>query len=804
MTTLSTLMTRTFPKEMTEVPLWLIYKLIDKGNGKFSKPPISPFTGEICSKTDEGMYTDFNRALLGVEQHNADGVGFVFLHGFVAIDLDDCFQEDGTLTEMASDIVDHFMSTYIEYSPSGNGLHIFCQGTKPNKRTRIAGLEVYSGHNFVTVTGDKVPQSGDKVLNMQSELDWLFETYLPETETLAKAEVVEVTHGNRSAQEWLEIGLTHDDKLYRLYNDTDHADDESAHDLALLCKLVYWLNRDTTAIEQVFFTSPWVHSKDRVHINKIDKRSDYYERTLNKAMTITTATAAMNERKSKNIADSGLRISETSSGDVVLPLSDYTDVANAKAFSELYSHELAFTEEWGWCYFSGLNWELGQTYQAQQYGVEFAENMLYLAKQYWEMLLPKCEEAGCTPESRAGKEIMAPAAAFLRHAQKTNSEGGIRAFLKLAESMMKMPSSVFDGNPWVLNTPNAVVDLRTGESYPPAWNQFNSMSTTIVYDPDAVNNGYWDSFLKQVFCDDEELINYAQVVMGSACVGKVYEEKLFIAVGSGSNGKSTFFNVLKGVLGDYCISINPDILMANVSYEQQIAMAGIKGRRLVIGQETESGQVMSTAAVKRLVSSDNIVGRVLHRGYIDFVPTHSTMLSTNHLPIIKDGDTGTWRRISVLPFDAVFSRANIITNYQDVLIAEDGAYVLKWLVDGAVKFYEQGCSFSEPPSRVEASTANYKVSQRNAVEQFCDEALIQLDMRKYPKFHLNPDDVYVVFCKWAEKYNVKPMSKMGFYRKMGEANFAVPKTVRVGNTTARKWFGIAIREEYGGVPPIEG
>ena len=101
MTTIATLMKRTFPAEMTSVPLWLNYKLIDRGDGKFSKPPISPFTGEVCSKTDAGMYTDFNRALLGVEQHDADGVGFVFLHGFVAIDLDNCFKDDGSLTDLA-------------------------------------------------------------------------------------------------------------------------------------------------------------------------------------------------------------------------------------------------------------------------------------------------------------------------------------------------------------------------------------------------------------------------------------------------------------------------------------------------------------------------------------------------------------------------------------------------------------------------------------------------------------------------------------------------------------------------------
>ena len=134
-------------------------------------------------------------------------------------------------------------------------MHIFCQGKKPNERTRVPGIEVYTGYNFVTVTGDRVPDSGEKVLNMQDSIDWLFDKYLPTMETAVKPELITVDHGEKSIGDWLNIGLTHDDKLHRLYNDTDHEDDESSHDMSLMCKLAYWLNRDAEAIEQVFMHS---------------------------------------------------------------------------------------------------------------------------------------------------------------------------------------------------------------------------------------------------------------------------------------------------------------------------------------------------------------------------------------------------------------------------------------------------------------------------------------------------------------------------------------------------------------------
>jgi putative DNA primase/helicase len=790
---------KTFPREMVDVPLWLIFKLVDRGDGKFAKPPMSPISGKICDKTDEGKYTDFKRALVGIEQHKADGVGFVFLGGFMAIDLDNCFTDAGELTELAADIYDHFRATYVEYSPSGNGLHIFCQGEKPYERTRSEGIEVYTGHNFVTVTGDHVEGSGEKVLNMQAQIEWMFDKYLPKQDvpTITKFDLIEIDHGDKTPVEWLEIGLERDEKLKRLYNDTDHAVDESSADMSLLCKLAYWLNCDVEAIENAFFDSPWCHSKDPKHLAKVDRRADYFETSLMKAISMTSSTAIENERKYKNIPDIKLRISENEHGDIIIPLDDYTDVGNAKSFADMYSQTLAYTKEWGWCSYNGLNWEFGQNHQAYQCAVEFGETVMYIAKQVSSFYHEKCNEEGVKPSSTEGKEIMAPALSLMKHANRTQSANGIRALLEVAEGMMLVPSSAFDSHPWELNTPNVVIDLRTGETYPPAWNHYNSMLTSLTYDANAESSGMWNSFLDTIFCGDQALIDYVQVVMGATCVGKVYEESLVIANGSGSNGKSTLFGILGGVLGDYCVNINPDILMAKVSYEQQISLAQIKGKRLVIGQETESGQQLSTASLKRMVSTDAMVGRVLHQGYIEFTPTHSTVLATNHLPKVKDNDEGTWRRLIVIPFNAVITGEDVITNFQDVLMAEDGPYILKWLVDGARKFYENGCTYPRKPAAVLFASNNYRDGQRDSVELFAEECLQFVDKVRYPNRYSLPSDVYQRYLDWCEDNGLKmPLTKTGLLKALGEFGVESAKK-NVNGNSMRVWTNMLLKNKDG-------
>jgi len=263
------------PAALAAAPHWLCYRLTDVGKDRPSKPPVSPKTGQLCAKNDETQFTTLKEALVGMERYDLDGVGFVFTGGFVAIDLDDCFDERGVMSEIAQDIFDHFTETYWEYSPSGNGLHGFMYGTKPNARTKDAalGIEVYSGFNFVTVTGDHVEGTAEDATAAQDALDWLYATYLPPILS-PDAESAPVEHGDRTPAEWLAFALSKDEKMATLYNRTDHTGDESSSDFALLSKLAYWLNRDTEAMSTAFVSSPWAHSKDAAHTSKMLERDD--------------------------------------------------------------------------------------------------------------------------------------------------------------------------------------------------------------------------------------------------------------------------------------------------------------------------------------------------------------------------------------------------------------------------------------------------------------------------------------------------------------------------------------------------
>ena len=110
------------------------------------KRPIQA-NGAPASSTDERTWTTYDRAR---SSNAGDGLGFALGDGIACIDLDHCLI-DGVLADWAVPIVRACRGTYMEISPSGDGLHIFGYATVGTGRRR-GGIEVYDRDRYMTVT----------------------------------------------------------------------------------------------------------------------------------------------------------------------------------------------------------------------------------------------------------------------------------------------------------------------------------------------------------------------------------------------------------------------------------------------------------------------------------------------------------------------------------------------------------------------------------------------------------------------------------------------------------------------------
>ena len=73
-------------------------------------------------------------------------------------------------------------------------------------------------------------------------------------------------------------------------------------------------------------------------------------------------------------------------------------------------------------------------------------------------------------------------------------------------------------------------------------------ATTIDADADA-DCPLWKAFLLKIMANNQTMVDYLQRVCGYCLTGLTSEHVLFFCYGTGANGKTTFSNVLLGILG---------------------------------------------------------------------------------------------------------------------------------------------------------------------------------------------------------------------------------------------------------------
>ena len=160
------------PQELTALEQWVVVY-------EDSKVPINAMSGEAASSSDPSTWSPFMNALNCVEFGTADNIGFVFDdNGYVGIDIDVGFDEDGLISPLAADILG-VCHSYTERSRSGRGFHVILKGELPFKgKNNKKGVEIYKDSRYFITTGDVLLYR--KIEENQTAIDYVVETYFPE------------------------------------------------------------------------------------------------------------------------------------------------------------------------------------------------------------------------------------------------------------------------------------------------------------------------------------------------------------------------------------------------------------------------------------------------------------------------------------------------------------------------------------------------------------------------------------------------------------------------------------------------
>jgi putative DNA primase/helicase len=381
-----------------------------------------------------------------------------------------------------------------------------------------------------------------------------------------------------------------------------------------------------------------------------------------------------------------------------------TDSANVDAFVGRHGTGFRFVVEWNkWLAWNGQRWVLRgadgrivhaamlsarEDYAAAKAQITILEEVLRVATL----------KADVDAKEKAESSLKWQKRLLAWHEQSQNSSR-LNACVQLLATRLTLTLDELDACPWLLCVQNGTVDLRTAELLPHTREHYLTQRTDVEWSDDA-RCPTWDAFLMRAMGGDRALVLYLQRLVGYSCTALTTEQLLVFLYGTGSNGKSTFMNVLKDVLGQYACAAPRDLLMVQKTPKHETEFARLLGKRVATGAEVGDGQRFDEAKIKDLTGSDVIPARRMNEDFWDLRPTHKLWLAGNYKPTILGADHGIWRRIRLIPWAVLVDEQTKDRDLPAKLKTELPG-ILRWAVAGCLEWQRIG--LREPESVVRAT-----------------------------------------------------------------------------------------------------
>jgi P4 family phage/plasmid primase-like protien len=229
-----------------------------------------------------------------------------------------------------------------------------------------------------------------------------------------------------------------------------------------------------------------------------------------------------------------------------------------------------------------------------------------------------------------------------------------------------------------------------------------------------------------------------------------------------------------------------NFLLDSNSVQHSTEIAKLRGVRMAIASETRPDGKFNESRVKMLTGGDIISARKMYKDFFDFKPSHTLFLALNHLPSVKSGGSGFWRRLRKIDFNYQVPDALQKQGLADDIFNEEGPGVLAWMIEGAKRVLAQGLS---EPSSVKLATTEYRFEEDH-ISKYIEDCVVQNALAS-----VNSSDLLASYKQWCQTEGEIPLAMTPFIR---ELRMRLPISPVRGVNGRRAYSGIYLyRLEFG-------
>jgi putative DNA primase/helicase len=435
-----------------------------------------------------------------------------------------------------------------------------------------------------------------------------------------------------------------------------------------------------------------------------------------------------------------------------------TDLGNAERFINQHGDSVRYCYEWRqWLVWDGRRWVINANAELMKLAHTTVRSIY-------------SEAAESTNEERRR--------AVIKHAASSEANWKVENMLSSAKSDLVIRPDMLDQNPLFLNVANGVIDLSTGSLLPHDPHYLISKQINVDYNLNA-DCPKWKEFLHLVTGGDPYLQNYLQLSVGYTLTGRTDEHCLFMLYGEGSNGKTTFTETIRRLMGDFGSRMNIESFMQSWSNGRGATpdIASMAGTRFVLSSEIPENRKINESLIKDLTGGDAITARHLYEEPFTYIPTHKLWIFGNHKPQISGTDEGIWRRLRIIPFlvlipiDQRRRMSDVLAEFQNEMPG-----ILTWAVKGSLLWLKNGLPMVDA---VQSATAEYR-NEQDLVMQFLEDKC-----ETNPDFSIDKDELYQAWRLWCEvtgemeaakrtkKWLTHQMTKRGYQQGGGQYHMLI-------------------------------
>ena len=516
------------------------------------------------------------------------------------------------------------------------------------------------------------------------------------------------------------------------------------------------------------------------------------------------------------------------------------DTGNGQRLLHHFHGELLHVREIGWHKFVGTHWEPAggrenAVHLAQRVAARIALEADYMSSTPSELsAIAKAEEAARElralhrkparewnePEKLRADQLETLIAAgkyavealqkrqINRRKFAVSSGNGSRILqmLAMAEPHRTVPPEALDVDPLAFNVRNGTLrfvrrpdpdcgsdkprDIWDVELCPHTAGDLIAKCAPVDYDREA-QAPVFGAFIAR-FLPIEPVRKFVQTYHGYALTGLTGEQCLEFNIGGGSNGKSTFLEVVARIMGPYAQTL-PFASIAEIGFGRRgdqatPDIARLPGARLVRASEPKRGERFDEAMLKSMTGGEPMLVRHLQKGFFEFHPVFKLALSGNHRPEIGGVDHGIWRRMRIVPWPVTMLDAE--KRPLEEVLAEfepEHSGILNWLIAGTLQYLNHGL---QAPAEVTAATDDYR-EEMDPIGAFVRDCVtLHPPAVGNQVIHaVTAREMYEAFCAHCTVNSVRAWKEKSFSSGMAQKGFAKDRTM-----TVRRYINVSLHD----------